>query len=67
MSMSENLTPMQYKVVYWVAKGYSVKEVARLLDLSPKTVDKHKSNLKRNLGIRGGVKWMMLLREFPGP
>lgn len=36
------LTPRQKEVVQLIAEGYSMKEVARMLDISPRTVAFHK-------------------------
>lgn len=45
------LTPRQREVLQLIAEGHSTKEVARRLDLSVKTVDTHRSQLMRQLGI----------------
>jgi DNA-binding NarL/FixJ family response regulator len=45
------LTPRQREVLQLVAEGHSSKEIARLLDLSVKTVDTHRSQLMRQLDI----------------
>ncbi len=45
------LTPRESEVLKMIAEGNSVKEVARLLGLSVKTVEAHKFNLMRKLNI----------------
>ncbi|MBC7917264.1 MAG: response regulator transcription factor [Rhodoferax sp.] len=47
----DQLTPRQREVLKLVAEGLSTKEIARLLDLSVKTVDTHRSQLMRQLDI----------------
>jgi DNA-binding NarL/FixJ family response regulator len=47
----EILTPRQLEVLKLLAQGQSSKEIARLLDLSTKTVDTHRSQLMKQLGI----------------
>ncbi len=51
VSASERLTPRQRQIVQRIAEGQSVKEIARELELSPKTVDWHKVQAMRKLGI----------------
>jgi len=46
-----SLTPREKEVLKMLAEGNSVKEVANQLDLSVKTVEAHKFNLMRKLGI----------------
>ena len=45
------LSPRQREVLKLVAQGQSTKEIARLLDVSIKTVETHRSRLMRQLGI----------------
>jgi len=46
---SERLTPRQREVLQLVAEGRANKEIAALLQVSEKTVDFHKSSIKREL------------------
>ena len=46
------LTPRQRQVLQLVAEGLSVKAVAEALHISPKTIEFHKSNIMRALGLR---------------
>jgi len=45
------LTPRQREVLQKVAQGHSTKEIARLLNLSAKTVDTHRSQIMKQLDI----------------
>lgn len=45
------LTPRQREVLKLIAEGRSSKEIARLLDLSVKTVDTHRGQLMRQLDV----------------
>jgi DNA-binding NarL/FixJ family response regulator len=45
------LSPRQREVLRLVAEGNSTKEIARRLDLSPKTVDIHRAQLMQRLDI----------------
>jgi len=51
VTRSSTLTPREREVVKLIAEGNSVREIARLLGLSVKTVEAHKFNLMRKLGI----------------
>jgi two-component system response regulator NreC len=51
VSRSSTLTPREREVVKMIAEGNSVKGIANLLGLSVKTVEAHKFNLMRKLGI----------------
>ncbi|WP_269532182.1 response regulator transcription factor [Chitinimonas sp. BJYL2] len=49
---SELLTPRQLEVLRGLALGHSLKQIARDLDVSPKTVEFHRAKLSERLGIR---------------
>lgn len=46
------LTPRQREVLQLVAEGHSVKEIASLLGISPKTVEFHKAQIMDQLDLR---------------
>jgi len=46
-----NLTPRELEVLRLIALGNTVKECAEILELSPSTVDNHKSRLMKKLGV----------------
>ncbi len=50
-STSTSLTTREQEVLTHIACGYSNKRVARLMNISVKTVEKHRSNLMRKLGL----------------
>jgi DNA-binding CsgD family transcriptional regulator len=47
----EPLTPREQEVAQLLMKGYTAKEVAKLLKIAPGTAAKHRENLLRKLGI----------------
>ena len=49
----ERLTPRQREVLQLIAEGLSTKEIAARLELSPKTVEAHRTELMERLGIHG--------------
>ncbi len=45
------LTPSEIKILRYIAHEYSTKEVAEKLFIAEKTVEKHRSNIIRKLGL----------------
>lgn len=50
---SDQLTVREHEVLKHIAAGQSNKQIARELDLSVRTVETHRLNIKRKLGIEG--------------
>ena len=46
------LTEREREVLTLIARGLSTKEIAATLDIGPRTVDTHRSNLMRKLGVK---------------
>jgi DNA-binding NarL/FixJ family response regulator len=49
------LTPREEEVTKLVAESHSSAEIARLLSISPKTVERHRENILAKLGMRDRV------------
>jgi DNA-binding NarL/FixJ family response regulator len=49
------LTPREREVVKLVAEAYSTEEIAQLLIISPKTVERHRENILSKLRLRDRV------------
>jgi DNA-binding NarL/FixJ family response regulator len=49
------LTPRELEVVKLVAEGYTSDEIAAMLFISRKTVDRHRANILEKLGMRDRV------------
>jgi DNA-binding NarL/FixJ family response regulator len=49
------LTSREQEVIALVARGYRTREMAKLLSLSAKTVEKHRTNLMRKLGLHSAA------------
>ncbi|MGB6423993.1 MAG: response regulator transcription factor [Solirubrobacterales bacterium] len=54
-SREEELTPRELQVVKLVAEAHTNKEIAELLGLSDKTIENHRANAMRKLGMRDRV------------
>jgi two-component system NarL family response regulator len=48
----DDLTQRERQVLAWIAQEKTSKEIAAILDISPRTVDTHRSSLMKKLGIR---------------
>jgi DNA-binding NarL/FixJ family response regulator len=46
------LTPREQEVLKLIAEGHSGREIAELLVVSPKTVERHRANLLEKLGMK---------------
>jgi two-component system, NarL family, response regulator NreC len=49
------LTNREQEVVSLIAEGYRTREMAQLLSVSHKTVERHRTNLMRKLGVRSAT------------
>jgi DNA-binding NarL/FixJ family response regulator len=49
------LTPREQDVVKLIAEGHTSDEIAGILTISPKTVDRHRANVLEKLGLRNRV------------
>lgn len=49
----EALTPAEKNVLRYLGDGYTSREIAEALHISPRTVQKHRQNMSRKLGLYG--------------
>lgn len=59
----EKLTPREREVTNLIARGYSYRETSDRLDIAPKTVESHISNIFRKLEVTKGSELTRLLYE----
>ena len=52
-TQDNQLTSREQEVLHHIANGESNKQIAKALDLSVRTVETHRLNIKRKLGIEG--------------
>jgi len=48
----ESLSEREREVLVLLAKGYKIRKIASILNLSPKTVDFHRANIMNKLGLK---------------
>lgn len=58
------LTSREHQVLLHIANGQSNKQIARDLDLSVRTVETHRLNIKRKLGIEGQAELIRYAVQF---
>ena len=49
------LTPRELEIVKLIAEAHTTKEIAEILVISPKTVERHRANILEKLGMRDRV------------
>jgi len=54
-SIAEELTPREREVLIAIAEGNTNREIAELLTISVKTVDRHRENIMRKLNLHNRV------------
>jgi two-component system secretion response regulator SsrB len=56
------LTPREKQVLRLVAEGWTSREIASQLKISPKTVEVFRQNLLRKFGVKNSVQLVLLAR-----
>jgi DNA-binding NarL/FixJ family response regulator len=46
------LTPTEIQVANFIRQGKTTKEIAEMLNLSPKTIEFHRDNIRTKMGIK---------------
>ena len=59
--LTATLSPREREVVAQLAAGHTSTEIARLLSLSPRTVDMHRARLLRKFGVRSTAQLLAAL------
>ena len=52
---TDPLTPRELEVIKQIAEGLTSEEIAGILMISKKTVDRHRANILEKLGMRNRV------------
>lgn len=51
-SLPSMLSPKEIQICNMIKNGLTVKEIAQMFHLSPRTVDKHRENIRKKLGLK---------------
>ncbi len=62
VDLMEKMTPREREILQFLARGYSRLEIAEALFISPKTVDRHRENMKIKFDIKDEAKLLQLAR-----
>lgn len=65
-----SLTPRETDVLRWVARGKTNAEIGIILDMSPRTVQKHLEHIFEKLGVgtrTAAATWTLVRSHFPTP
>ncbi len=54
-AVAEELTPREQEVLTYIAEGYTNREIAEVLVISIKTVDRHRENIMQKLNLHSRV------------
>ena len=61
----EPLTPTEKKVARYLVNGFTSKEIALALACSPRTVEVHRANMIRKMGVRNSAEMVSRLLAAP--
>jgi DNA-binding CsgD family transcriptional regulator len=48
-----NLTPTEIRIANLIKNGSPSKKIAELMNVSPRTIDTHRKNIRRKIGLQG--------------
>lgn len=57
------LTVREAEILYWISKGKTNKEVAKLLFLSPHTIKSHLWHIYNRIGVRNRYRAIVMARQ----
>jgi len=46
-----SLTPKEIQIVNLIKHGYATKKIAKIMNISPRTVDTHRKNIRKKIGL----------------
>ncbi len=64
LTLVESLTPRQRQIMEYVATGEITKFIARTLNISPKTVEVHRSNIMRKMHVESAAGLIHLVAKY---
>jgi DNA-binding CsgD family transcriptional regulator len=61
----EPLTPTEKNIARYLVNGFTSKEIALALSCSPRTVEVHRANMIRKIGVRNSAEMVSRLLAAP--
>lgn len=49
--LDSRFSPKEIQICNWIRKGSTVKEISAFYNLSPRTIEKHRENIRKKLGL----------------
>ena len=59
----ESLTAKEYDVLICLIKGFSNKEIAKMIDISPRTVEVHRAHIMEKMQVEHFTELLIMLKE----
>jgi two-component system invasion response regulator UvrY len=63
-SASDGLSAREFEVLRQLARGQSIREIARSMGLNPKTVSNHQSAIRQKLGAESATQLLSIAKGF---
>ena len=64
LDLLASLSPREREIMQWVAEEHTSNEIAEILTISEKTVEKHRANLMEKLRVRSMAGLVRLAVKF---
>jgi len=62
-SQPSNLTNREFQILTQIAMSHSNNDIAEILSISPKTVDKHRQNLMKKMQVNSAIQLIKIAKE----
>ena len=62
--MNKQLTKTEKHVLHYISKGMSSKEIAHTLFIAKGTVDKHRKNMLKKLGVKNSSEMVSFVGDL---
>ena len=63
-SRVKDLSSREFEIFQWLGKGFSTQEIAKIYNLSRKTIESHKFHIKKKLGFKSMTEVVKFSLDF---